>query len=446
MKTPRLRLLAAFLALVGAGSAAGQNRTPPPVPERLDVAGALAYAVQNNFSILQARERIREQDGVVLEVTARSLPGVSVGAGYQRNAEEVSQSFPADDSSWQIQIQARQALYAGGGITASRAGAELVREAAILELRAVINDALLGVRTRFYDALLARESIKVREQSVALLTEQLQNARNRFEAGASSSFEVLRAEVALANAQPPLIQARNAFRIALEELRQVVGYSNREGEDLRRQPELIGELAFQPVTYDLQTALDTARASRPEVARLVKLEEARGQGVTAARAGRLPSVDLVGSYQWRKAGGSDRFSDASDGWLIGVQYGWNVFDGRATAGRVAQARSALAQTQLARSETELAVDVEVRRALSSLQEAAELAEASQRVVEQAAEALRLASVRQAAGTATQLDVLTSQVDLTQARTNQLQANYNYLVAAARARKAVGQSDPAAVIP
>ncbi|HRE04827.1 MAG TPA: TolC family protein [Opitutaceae bacterium] len=117
-----------------------------------------------------------------------------------------------------------------------------------------------------------------------------------------------------------------------------------------------------------------------------------------------------------------------------------MFDGRATAGRVVQARSALAQSQLARSEAELAVEVEVRRSLSSLQEAGELAEASRKVVEQAAEALRLATVRQAAGTATQLDVLTSQVDLTQARTNQLTANYNYLVAMARLRKAMGQAD------
>jgi outer membrane protein TolC len=50
-------------------------------------------------------------------------------------------------------------------------------------------------------------------------------------------------------------------------------------------------------------------------------------------------------------------------------------------------------------------------------------------------------VRQSAGTATQLDVLTSQVDLTQARNNQLRANYNYLVAASRVRKATGQADP-----
>jgi len=57
------------------------------------------------------------------------------------------------------------------------------------------------------------------------------------------------------------------------------------------------------------------------------------------------------------------------------------------------------------------------------------------------EALRLANVRYAAGTATQLDVLTSQVALTDARLNQLQAYYGYNVALAAMREAIGQADP-----
>src|SRR5208283_4242561 len=100
----------------------------------------------------------------------------------------------------------------------------------------------------------------------------------------------------------------------------------------------------------------------------------------------------------------------------------------------------LEQARLTYSSEELAIDVEVRQALSSLDEAAELVAASKKTVGEADEALRLANARYHAGTATQLDVLTSQVSLTQARTNELQANYTYLTAAAAMRKAVGQSD------
>jgi outer membrane protein TolC len=137
---------------------------------------------------------------------------------------------------------------------------------------------------------------------------------------------------------------------------------------------------------------------------------------------------------------TNSFSDSQDGWLVGVQSQWNIFDGRATAGRVTQARSVLEQTKLTLTEAQLGVEVEVRRAYSQWQQATELADASTKVVEQAEEAVRLANARYSAGTGTQLDVLSAQVDLTTSRTNQLQAYYAYNVAVASLRKAMGQTD------
>ena len=100
----------------------------------------------------------------------------------------------------------------------------------------------------------------------------------------------------------------------------------------------------------------------------------------------------------------------------------------------------MTQSKLALEEAQLAVDVDVRRAISTFQQATELAEVSKKVVGQAEEALRLANARYNSGTATQLDVLTSQVDLTTARLNQLQTFYAYNVAVATTRNAMGQSD------
>jgi outer membrane protein TolC len=141
-----------------------------------------------------------------------------------------------------------------------------------------------------------------------------------------------------------------------------------------------------------------------------------------------------------RKGPSDRFRDSRDGLFVGLQSDWNIFDGRATAGRVMEARSLAEQTRLTLSESELAAEVQVRRAYSSWQEATELVEASRRVVGQAEEAVRLANARYDAGTGTQLDVLQAQVELTTARSNQVQAFYNYNVAVASVRYAMGLSD------
>ena len=422
------------------------------VPPKLDLEYALAYALDNNFAIRQAKERIRQQEGVILEVRSSQLPNVSASGNYQRNADDVSVN--GRDHAWSVDITARQLLYSGGGVAANVKSQQLTLDAAVLALQAVINDALVDVRVRFFTILLTREKIKVQESNIELLERQLKDVRNRYEAGTVSNFEVLRAEVALANAQPALISARNDFRLAIEELRQSLGYVNVNEKNVTSQPEFLGTLEFKPASFDpqgtagatpeqtrdlIRSALATAHEQRPDLQRLAKLTSAAEEAVSARRAGYLPSISAFGAYDFRTAPISSTKSSL-DGWTVGLQSQWNIFDGRATAGRVAQARSYLEQAKLALGETQLTVDVEVRRAISSYQQATELAAASQKVVEQATEALRLANARFSAGTATQLDVLTSQVELTTAKLNQLQAYYSYNVAVAQARRAMGQTD------
>lgn len=409
----------------------------PAVPDALTLDDALLYALENNFSIRQARQRLKEQEGLIIEVRGRVLPNVSLDASYGRDDKTFD---PAAYQSWTIGLYARQLLYSGGGVSAALDAARTTREAALLDIQSVINTVLLDVRTRFADVLLNRERITVQEQSVALLQEQLQTVKNRFEAGSVSQFEVLTAEVALANAQPALISARNAFRIAIDELRVVLGYQGNFVSDLRKVPEFQGELVFTPAEYDLGEALATARERRPELRRLAQLEKAREAGVTVARSDYLPEISLVAGYEGRKDRASNSFADTNDGWTAGVQASWAIFDGASTRGRVAQARSQLAQARLSVSEQTLAIEVEVRRAISSLQEAAELAAAAAKVVGQATEALRLADVRYRNGAATQLDVLQARQALTEASLNKLEANYRHTIALATLRKAIAEAD------
>jgi outer membrane protein TolC len=429
-------LLAGLLAAPAAFAEPNPNQE---VPDKLDLPNALNFALENNFAIRQAKERIREQEGVVVEVRGAALPNVSASGLYQRNDVEISGN--GQDNNWTLDITARQVVFAGGGVSASIKSQKLVLEAAILSLKDVINNALLDVRFRYYNVLVNRERIKVQEQSVELLQRQLQDVKNRFEAGTVSNFEVLRAEVALANAQPDLITARNDYRLSIEELRQSLGFTTRSDSSLGKAPEFLGELEFAPVTYDLRSSLTTAREQRPDLQRLRKLEEAAEQGIIVSKSNYYPDVALFGAYDWRRGSGpSASFSDGRDGWTAGVQSTWSIFDGRSTAGRVVQSKSRLEQAKLSTEEAQLAVDVDVRRAISNLQQSTELAEASKKVVEQAEEAVRLANARFSAGTATQLDVLQTQVALTDARLNQLRAYYSFNIAVVTLRRAMGLPD------
>jgi outer membrane protein TolC len=420
----------------GAEPAAGQ-----PVTDSLDLKTTIGFALENNYTIRQARERIRQQEGVEIQVRARELPTVSANGAYTDNSKQISTYVPQGTNSWSIALQARQVLYAGGGVRSSIRSARLVREAAMFELEGVINQQLLSVRTQFYTVLFTKQKIAVQEENIHLLEQQLKDARNRFDAGTTSNFDVLRAEVALANGQPPLIQARNDYRIAIEQLRQLIGFASDSSARAAGIRDFTGTLDIgQPVSFELVGALALARINRPELQQLSRLQEAGEQTVKANRAGYLPELDLLAGYDMIRSPVAGAFSSRLEGWMGGVQASWNIFDGRATAGRVVQAKSQLEQAKLTFASTALAIEVQVRQADSSLVEAWELVQASSKTVEQGAEALRLANVRYSAGTATELDVLTSQVALTEARLNQLQAYYGYHVAVATMRQSIGQAD------
>ncbi len=420
-------------------SLAAQPAPQTPVPDQLDLKTAIGFALENNFAIRQARERIKQQEGVVIEVSAREIPNVAATGAYQLNDKEITTTAPVSDRAWSISLTASQVLYAGGGVRSSIKSSQLAREAAVLDLQSTINDALLQVRTAFYNVILAREKITVQEKNLELLQQQLKTTTDRYDAGTVSSFEKLRAEVAVANAKVPLITAKNDWRLAIESLRQALGFTSNREDAIRKIPDFIGTLDYTPVTFELQAAFDAAHANRPDLQRLAKLSSAREELITTAKSNYYPTVSAFGGWQLRK-GLTNDFGDSRDGWLVGVQSQWNIFDGRATAGRVTQARSALEQTKLTFIEAQLAAEVEVRRAYSNWQQATELADAMKRTVEQAEESVRLANARYNAGTATQLDVLQSQTDLTTARTNQIQAYYTYTVAVASLRKAMGQAD------
>ena len=408
------------------------------VPPRLDLAGALQYAIGNNFSIRQARERIRQQEGLLVEVRSRNLPNAAIDYYYTKFAKSrLEPNQRVTDQDWSVELSITQNLFSGGAVSSSIAAQRYRREAALLELQAVINAALFDVRSKFYSVLLAKREIEVAEQSLNLLEEQLKTVSDRYGAGTLSKFDLLRAQVAVANGRPPLIRAKNAYRISIEELRQSLGFTTRSADSLTKTPEFLGELAYEPTNIDLLGALESARNHRPELQQLDKLELAAKESLGAARGNYWPSLGLGAGYQVKKSVETNDLATTRDGWSAGVQGSWAIFDGLATKGRVAQARSALEQAKLTTAEQQLGVDVEVRRAFSTLQESDELVTSSKAVVGQAEESVRLAQARFDAGTATQLDVLQSQVALTEARTNELQALYNHTIALASLRRAIG---------
>lgn len=395
---------------------------------------ALSYALEHNYTIRAAKAAVEEQEGVVIEARAGRMPQAVASAQGYLNAKEVDSSMPSDTDYWAVSLEVSQALYTGNRLGASIAASQASREAALADLRATIANELLDVRIGFLDVLLAREQILVQQDNVRLLEERLQQVHYRFEAGTVSNFDLLRAEVALANARPALIEARSALDIALAQLKLYIGL-----DATAPLPGVEGSLEAVGYEVDEPQALRTALELRPELEALRQRIEASKQFVDVASAGRRPTVEAFGSYNAVEDASGQ--SDYRDGWRVGLRGSWAIFDGGQTKGQKLQALARQRQTELALAQTRTAVSVEVTQAIRTLREADELLEAARRSVEQATEGLRLAEARYQSGVATQLDVLDAQVALTEARTNVLQANYRNNTAVSRLRRATGTADP-----
>jgi outer membrane protein len=424
---------------------AATNAVPDWISRPLSVADALNLALQQNGTILKAKSDLEGSAGLIAQTRAIVYPKATVAGRYTAVQQSSLQLPPVSsiplgsDQSWTTEIRLVQSLYEGGRMASALRSAKLTQQQAVLQYQTVIADTLLAVRITYCDILLSAQQITVREASVKLLQQELDDQQRRYDAGTVPRFNVLRAEVAVANARPLLSRARNAYRIAKNNLVNLLGY-NLPKEVLEDVPlQLTDKLDTSPYPIELPAAIQQAFENRTELGALRKAEALRHEDILTARAGYLPSLQAFGGYGVQNSTYEADLSAERHGWFIGGQISWNIFDGMLTQGKVTSATAAHEKSRTELDDTARHIELEVRTAYSDFIEAREVLESQKKVQEEAEESLRLAKARADAGTATQLDVLNAETALTEARTTQSLAQRDYVVAVAKLERAVGIS-------
>lgn len=427
-----------------------QTNVPGWLLQPLTLSDCLNIALQNNSDIKKSQFAVEAATGQSITNRAIIVPKLvgSMGVTSIRslNIDSVAgMNIDPPLNSWDANILVQQEFFHGGKIAASLKIAKHVKEQALYSYNTTIADTLTNVRIKFYDTLLAIEEIKVNEASVKLLENELKDSQRRLKAGTVPKFNVLRAEVQLANAKPPLITARNNYRIAKNDLCNLLGYNIPETvwEDIPLT--LVGKLDAQPFDIDLGVAMAKAIENRPELGSLREAEIIAQQTVRATRSGYFPSITGYGGYeaiggssfQLSSSGVQNNLSDVIHGWIIGGELNWYIFDGLMTKGAMDIAKANLAKSEEEIVATERNIEVEVRSAYSSFIQAKETLESQAKNVELAEEALRLATALQEAGSGTQLDVLDAETSLTQARTTWINALRDYSASLAQLERAIG---------
>lgn len=431
---------------VGVSSPAQNTDTNLPawLTRPLSLADALNTALQQNAEILEARNDLEASHGVVVQTRAVALPQLKATGQYADEELSLLQeipvpnfSYPEPHQNWSAGIQIVQSVYLGGKLVAAFRAADATEKQAMAVYQTSVADSLLNVRLAYYDVLLAAQEITVHEASVNLLEKELEDQKHRLTAGTVPRFNVLRAEVAVANERPNLIQARNNYRIAKNNLANLLGYNLPHDiwEDIPLN--LTDSFEDAPYQINLPDAIEQALERRSELAALRKDVELQQLNIINAKSGYKPAVSVFAGYNWENSQFSENPSDEYDGWNAGAQLSWNIFDGALTQGKIKQARAQYAKSKTVLNDQARQIELQVRTAYSDFIQARETLDSQLKVQEEAEEALREARQRAEAGTGTQLDVLDAETSLTQARTTQIQALHDYATARARFERAVG---------
>ena len=398
---------------------------------------AVIVAKKQNPEILMAAKQMEAARGGVVEARAGFLPGVvSTGLLRKRQREEPSRLRPED---YNASLRVVQNLYTGGAVTSQLAIARLIEEKRTLEYQALVNRVSMDVRLAFYDVLLNRAKIRVREQSVRVYEEELKSQRERFETGTVGSLNVSRAEVALANEQPELIDAQTRLQNSELRLGQLIGV---DGSGKPVSVLAAGQLQYAPKHPDINECLVYADATRPEIrARQIDVEIENQQLILDQSASR-PRVEAFAGYELYSERDPAVGPEFNHGFIVGLNATWHIFDGFATRGRLQATRARRDAALAALEAAKLSVSSDVRSAFLDLQQADRVLQSETRNVQNADEALEIAKGNLGAGLGTQLDVLQAASDVTRTRTTRLGAIYLHNVALARLARACAREPDA----
>ena len=407
-----------------------------PGAQKMNITDAIGTAVSKNPEILTAIQQIRLTKGQLVQVRAALLPQVQAGTTYQIQSEQLANpsraaefGFVNNNEALNVTIQVNQNIWSGWKNQADFSAARLANDSAYYSLRQTIDKVIADTKKLFYDIIFNRALIRVREESVAVLQSQLQDQQSRFEAGTVPRFNVLQAEVALANAIPPVIQARNALRISQFALVKQLGLNYPENPS-QVPIDVLGQLDYDPIDINLGGSVFTALARNPSLKVQRQNILIGAEKLKSAMSGFQPTLNASAGWQTFNVPTASTLDDTVNGWFFGVTGSWNIFDGLATVGATQAARASLEQSRINYDNSARGVELDVQRAVSNLIEAQEIIDSQRANVTQATEALRLSRERLDAGAGTQLDVLNAQQSLLEAQTTELEGRYRYITALA----------------
>lgn len=379
----------------------------------LSLPEAIELALAQNTELRVTQKGEESADAALRQ--ARGNNGMSVSAS---DRVSFSKTESTEHSTGNVlSLNGSLPLYSGGRNQANIRSAELGVDTALLTTERGRENLKLQVVKAYYDALQARKTIDVDQESVDNYQAHLTNVQQLYSAGSKARIDVLRTSVQLSDAQQTLIKAQNAYEVDLATLRNLLNIDRNEPLNLTT------DFSYEQFDTAMDEAIAYAHLHRKDLLVDAYKVEQKEQSVKAAKAGYLPSIDLsMGTSQ------SNDFHPSSDSALsfsAGVGVSWQIFDSGVTRAQVDSAETELDIAKLNLQKDRETTDLELRQAYYNMREAEKRFKSTSDAVQQAEEDYYIAREKYRAGEGLMLDIIDAQLALSTARLNYISAQYDY---------------------
>ncbi|GIW22092.1 MAG: hypothetical protein KatS3mg068_1099 [Candidatus Sericytochromatia bacterium] len=353
------------------------------------------------------------------------------GGGIGNNPQFAAFLGTARVNTFRNQVSLSQVLFAGFRIIDGIRLANINVNAAEEEYRKTRQEVVFNVSNAYYNTLKAYQLVEVLKFSLKQAEIHLEQSKKFEKAGTGLKVDVLRANNQLINVQMQLSQAINNYEKAKKSLNLVMGRAIDTPIEMNLKPEI------PDIDLDENKFIKLALDNRSELRQLKIKKEIDEILVTIQSRTTWPTISANLSYNLTDQAVVNGNAVNIQNLNYGINMNWPIFDGLLTQAKVQKAQNTVIQDQISIDQLQQSIILEVKQNILDLQEAKERMIMASESIKLAEESLRLSKIRYDSGVGLNIEVIDAQNNLNQAKSNFINAEYDFNINKVKLYKAVG---------
>jgi len=326
-------------------------------------------------------------------------------------------------------VTAVMPLFTGGALIAAKRAANADIHASEYELEKTRNDVLMETVNNYLAVALLNNVLVVRKNVLAAIEQHCTNAEKLAEQGVIARYHVLRAKVAVSEAQRNLSDDSVKLELAMLALKKSLNMNDSVPLTLS------DSLHFSPINESVDVFLQDAAKNQPLLHMVEEKKYMAQQKVAVQTGALLPTISAFGKYELFRS----YLSALEPPWIIGVNANFTLFSGGKKFASLKSARHFVNEVEAIEADTKRDVALWVNKAYRTMHNAQQRYDRLQADKDLAEENLHLCKSRFESGYGTSLEVIDADLVIERNEIDRLTALYEYWKAAADLLTATGRT-------